>query len=329
MPRKAKGRGSGVGTSLAPKPNIPRARQGKVKKKESILGDTCSHSQIHSYLVLTGTGGRPAGPERPLLSCYLPSLLLSCPLSFSSFMASVLILGTAGIGGALARRLFAKSVPLILCGRSEEKLSALKSAMPGVETHTLDCSDPSAVERVVKGLASKGPLRGLVYAVGSIPLKPLKSTSPEDFLSTYNLNFLSAAMAVKSASPALSGHSVPGSIVLFSTVAAAVGFPNHCAIASAKGALEAFTRSSAAELSPKIRVNCIAPSLMDTPLASRMTSNEAVKKGISEAHPIPRLGTAEEGAALAEFLLNDESSGWMTGQVIALDGGRSTLRPKN
>jgi len=238
---------------------------------------------------------------------------------------SVLIVGVAGVGGALARRLFAKNTHLILGGRSEEKLGALFGAK--ADTLVLDCSDPSAVEAAVKSI--KVPLKGLVYCVGSIPLKPLKSTSVQDFTTCYNLNFLSAAMAVKAAYPALSGGSTPGSVVLFSTVAAAVGFPNHTAIASAKGALEAFTRSAASELSPKVRLNCIAPSLMDTPLASRMTSNEAMKKSLGEAHPIPRLGTSEDAAALAEFLLDENSSGWMTGQVLALDGGRSTLRPRN
>jgi len=239
---------------------------------------------------------------------------------------SVLICGSSGIGASLARALFARNIPLHLLGRNEAALKALSAATNNSPYTLLDLSNPELVEPAVKGL---GPLRGLVYAVGSIPLKPLKSTTPSDFTAAYNLNFLSAALALKAATPALSSGPTPGSVVFFSTVACAQGFPNHVAIASAKGALEAFTRSAASELSPKIRVNCIAPSLTDTPLASRMTSSETMRKALGDAHPMQRLGRPEDSAALAEFLLDDDKSGWMTGQIFGVDGGRSTLRPKN
>jgi NAD(P)-dependent dehydrogenase (short-subunit alcohol dehydrogenase family) len=189
--------------------------------------------------------------------------------------------------------------------------------------------DEDLVRVAAEAKASGGSLSGLVYAVGSIPLKPLKSSTANDFLEAYMLNTVGGALLVKYCAPQLTAGSQPGSVVLFSTVAARVGFPNHCAIAGAKGGVEALTRSIAAEYAPKLRVNCIAPSLSDTPLASRMTSNDAMRKALGDAHPIPRVGTATDSAALAEYLLDDVLSGWVTGQIFPVDGGRSTLRPKN
>ena len=241
--------------------------------------------------------------------------------------ARVLIFGTGGIGRCLAQRLAARGTPIHLVGRAEERVAPLAAELQAPYT-LLDCSQPEAVEAGVAALAAATPLRGLVYAVGSIPLKPLKGTTAKDYTDAFNLNFLSAALAVKAAAPALAASS--GSVVLFSTVACAQGFPNHAALASATGALEAFTRSAAAELSPQgVRVNCIAPSLSVTPLAARMTSSEAMRKALGEAHPLGRLGTAADSAAMAEWLLDEKWGGWVTGQVYAVDGGRSTLRPKN
>ena len=166
---------------------------------------------------------------------------------------------------------------------------------------------------------------GLAYCVGSIVLKPLKRSKEEDFLEAFRLNCLGAAMAIQAAEPAL--RKAKGSVVLFSTIAAGSGFTNHAVTAAAKGATEALTRSLAAEFAPDIRVNCIAPSLLRTPLARSITDNEVMAKSIAQLHPIPRLGEAEDAAALASFLLSPDS-GWISGQVISLDGGRSTLRVK-
>ena len=203
---------------------------------------------------------------------------------------TTIIFGIGGIGGALARRLVLKGRPVHLVSRSSEKLQALSLELGNSPFTSLDCSNPEAVETAVKAIVASGPVHGLVYAVGSIPLKPLKGTSIIEFQNAMALNFMSAAMSVKAATSALSTGPIPGSVVLFSTVAASQGFPNHCAIAAAKGAIEAFTRSAASELSPKIRINCIAPSLTDTPLASRMTSSEAMRKSLGEVHHTGRLG---------------------------------------
>ena len=241
-------------------------------------------------------------------------------------MAQTLIFGVGGIGRCLAQRLAVRGTPVHLIGRSSDKVSALANELKAPFS-IVDCSQPEEVEALTQRLAAATPLKGLVYAVGSIPLKPLKGTSAKDFLDAYSLNFLSAALAVKAAAPALCAEG--GSAVLFSTVACAQGFPNHTAIAAAKGALEAFARSAAAEYAPKMRVNVIAPSLTDTPLASRMTSSEGMRKALGDAHPMGRLGTAADSAAMAEFLLDSKWSGWVTGGLFPVDGGRSSLRPKN
>ena len=239
---------------------------------------------------------------------------------------SVLICGAAGIGRSLALRLHARGVPLHLVARDASKLRAVTAGGGGAPYTAADATSDS-FEDAIRGIASSTPLRGLVYAIGSIPLKPLKGTSAADFVAAFTLNSLGAALALKAAAPSLAAGAQPGSAVLFSTVACAQGFPNHAAIAMAKGAVEALTRAAAAELAPRVRVNCIAPSLTDTPLAARMLSSDAMRKALGEAHPIPRVGAADDVAALAELLL--EPACFINGQVLAVDGGRSTLRPTN
>ena len=136
---------------------------------------------------------------------------------------------------------------------------------------------------------------------------------------------IGAALAVQAAAPAL--RKAQGSVVLFSTVAAGQGFGNHTVIASAKGGVEALTRSLATDLAPDIRVNCIAPSLSRTELADQLLSNERMAESLAASHPLKRIGEAADSAAMAAFLLGGESS-WITGQVFPVDGGRSALRTR-
>ncbi|MEJ6623210.1 MAG: 3-oxoacyl-[acyl-carrier protein] reductase [Arcticibacterium sp.] len=162
---------------------------------------------------------------------------------------------------------------------------------------------------------------GFVYCPGSINLKPLKMLSNEAFRSDMEINFFAMLPIVQSIMPRMS---LGSSIVYFSTVAVGMGMPFHASIAAAKGAVEGFTKSLAAEYAPKIRVNCIAPSLTDTPLAGRLLNNEKKREMMDARHPLKRVGTPADIAQMAVFLLSDQSS-WMSGQILGVDGGMSSL----
>jgi NAD(P)-dependent dehydrogenase (short-subunit alcohol dehydrogenase family) len=237
----------------------------------------------------------------------------------------ILIYGaTGGIGEATARALRAEGYALHLTAREPTRLAALAGELD-VGFTAADIEEPGAFARVA---FEAGPaLAGLVYAVGTIDLKPFARASEADFQRAFRINAQGAALAVQAALPALKAAADTAGIVLFSSIAARQGFAAHAAIAMAKGAVEGLTLSLAAELAPKIRVNAIAPSLTRTPLAAALTGNAAMAAGIAALHPIPRLGEPADIAALAAFLVSDEA-GWITGQVFGVDGGRSSLRVK-
>jgi NAD(P)-dependent dehydrogenase (short-subunit alcohol dehydrogenase family) len=240
-------------------------------------------------------------------------------------MTKHIIIGTSGIGGALARQLSSTGHDLHLIGRNSDKVAALAGEL-GASHAVADVTDAAALEQAVQ--AAGTAIDGLAYCVGTINLKPAHRTTDADVMKDFELNALGALRAAKAALPALKASTEPtAAIVLFSTVAVGQGFASHASIAMAKGAIEGLMRTLAAEWSPKIRVNAVAPSLTKTPLAALMTANEATAKAIADMHPLQRLGEAEEVAALAAFLLSSQA-GWITGQVIGVDGGRSTLRVK-
>lgn len=233
--------------------------------------------------------------------------------------------GSGGIGSALARQLRARGHGVHLVARDRERLSALAVEI-GATFSVADVLDRDAVAAVA---GEAGPrLAGLAYCVGSINLKPVGRLTDAEFLRDYELNALGAVRAVQASLPALKAHDGPtASILLISTVAVAQGFAAHASVSMAKGAVEGLTVALAAELAPRIRVNCIAPSLTRTPLAKALTGSETMANAIAALHAIPRLGEAEDVAPLATLLL-DRDSGWITGQIIGVDGGRSMLRTK-
>lgn len=236
----------------------------------------------------------------------------------------IIIVGaTGGIGSALATRLHAAGRSLHLVGRDAGRLAAMAGPLEAT-TAIADAMDAQALAAAIRAAGPRAG--GLAYCVGSIVMTPLKRATEAMFVDTFRLNAVGAALAIAAAADAL--KAAEGSVVLFSTVAARAGFTNHAVIAAAKGALEGITVSLAAELAPHVRVNAIAPSLTRTGIAEPLTGNEAMARAIAAAHPIPRLGEAEDSAALAAFLLSPDA-GWITGQIIAVDGGRSTVRTKN
>lgn len=168
-------------------------------------------------------------------------------------------------------------------------------------------------------------LHGLVYCPGSINLKPFNRFNEDDFLADFQQNFIGAIRIIQKCLPSLK-KSGNASIVLFSTVAVKVGMPFHTSIAASKGAVEGFAKSLAAELAiNKIRVNVVAPSLSDTSLAEQLLSTPEKREASAKRHPLQRIGTTNDSAELAAFLLSDKSS-WMTGQIIGVDGGLGTLK---
>ena len=225
---------------------------------------------------------------------------------------------TGSIGSSLAEQLKNSGNNIHLVGRNESELSSISEKL-GCSHTVADVLEERFIE-IVKSDISE--IKGLAYCVGSIDLKPLRMVNEQDFQKCMKLNLYSAVEAIKGYQESLKKNK--GSIVLFSTVAAQRGFTNHAIIASAKAAVEGLTVSLAAEFAPNIRVNCVAPSLTKSKIAEPMLKNTAIAEGIAKAHPLKRLGEGKDSAALAKFLLTEDSS-WVTGQIIAVDGGRSKL----
>ncbi|MEM1336616.1 MAG: SDR family oxidoreductase [Bacteroidota bacterium] len=223
----------------------------------------------------------------------------------------LLIGGSHGIGYALAKKLVERNHTIYIASRTKEQLEGLPITHIPFDVSTQDVASMVLPER----------LDGFVYLPGSINLKPFKMLSLDTFREDMELNFFGLVKVLKKVLPLMT----PGSsTVFYSTVAVGTGMPFHASVAAAKGALEGFTKSLAAEYAPNIRVNCVAPSLVDTPLAQRLLNNDKKREMMSERHPLKRFGNPEDIANLTAFLLADDSS-WITGQIIGVDGGLSTL----
>ena len=230
-----------------------------------------------------------------------------------------LIVGATGsIGSNLATQLHNSNKDVHLVGRNENETKALSEKL-GFTYTIADVLEDGFVDKIKSDITD---IKGIAYCVGSIDLKPLKISTESDFNKCMKLNLYSAVELIKGFHESLKKNK--GSIVLFSTVAAQRGFTNHSIIASAKAAIEGLTVSIAAEFAPNTRANCVALSLTNSKIAQPMLKNTAIAQGIAKAHPLKRLGEGKDGAALAKYLLTDESS-WVTGQIIAVDGGRSKL----
>lgn len=168
-------------------------------------------------------------------------------------------------------------------------------------------------------------LDGFVYCPGSINLRPFKGLKPENFLNDFSINVMGAVKTLQSILSKLQSGDVTASVVFYSTVAVQTGMAYHASVAAAKGALEGMARSLAAELAPKVRVNVIAPSITNTPLADKFLNNDTKKENAAGRHPLQRFGSAKEMAEATEFLLSDKSS-WMTAQILHIDGGIGDIK---
>ena len=230
-----------------------------------------------------------------------------------------LIFGATGsVGSSLAEQLKNSGNDIHLVARNESEVKANAEKL-GCSYTVADVLEDGFIEKVKSDI---NDIKGVAYCVGSIDLKPLRMVTEADMNKCMKLNLYSAIEVIKGFQESLKKNK--GSVVLFSTVAAQRGFTNHTIIASAKAAVEGLTVTLAAEFAPNIRVNCIAPSLSKSKIAEPMLKNPTIAEGIAKAHPLKRLGEGKDSAALAKFLITEESS-WVTGQVIAVDGGRSKL----
>lgn len=224
--------------------------------------------------------------------------------------------GSSGVGLALAAQLSASQAHLFTASRTEP---------PGLDRGTylpLDVEQP-----VGEALAAlPETLHGLVYCPGTIHLRPFNRLTEQEFLKDFRVNVLGAVNVIQACLPRLKGAQ-GASIVLFSTVAAKTGMNFHASIATAKSGLEGLALSLAAELSgSRIRVNVVAPSLTDTPLAKNLLASDEKREASNKRHPLGRIGTPEEVASVAAFLLSDQAS-WITGQILGVDGGLGNLKP--
>lgn len=247
--------------------------------------------------------------------------------------STCLVIGAAGgIGSCLARRLAKDGWRLILAGRRIESLDALAAEVSStgarhVRTAQVDARDWDALDALFAANASHdGGITAVVNLAGSILLKPAHSTSLQDFDDTISQNLRTAFGVVRAAGKHMRVNG--GSVVLMSSAAGRIGLANHEAIAAAKGAVEGLVRSAAATYaSSRLRFNAVAPGLVHTPMAARITGNEASLKASESMHPMGRIGNPEEIAAMIASLVGPTGT-WITGQVFSLDGGLSTVKAR-
>jgi NAD(P)-dependent dehydrogenase (short-subunit alcohol dehydrogenase family) len=225
----------------------------------------------------------------------------------------LIIGGSSGIGLALAEELSKSNQVFATFAKNEQ------SSSTNLQYHFID-----VLEENLDFSFLPEKIDGLVYCPGAINLKPFARIKPSDFLQDYQLQVVGAVKVIQAVLPKLKLSEHPA-IVLFSTVAVQTGFNFHSLVSSSKGAIEGLTKALAAEFSPKIRINCIAPSITDTPLAGTILSTPEKKEANAQRHPLKKIGSAQDIANLASFLLTEQSS-WITGQILHIDGGISSLK---
>ncbi len=239
----------------------------------------------------------------------------------------VVLGASGGIGSVLTRRLAGQGARLVLAARPSDRLRSLADAVSG-HAFELDATQPEQVERcLARAVDLHGRVDGVCNCVGSLLLKPAHLTTDDEWAATLAINLTSAFATVRAGARAMLDRG--GSIVLVSSAAARVGLSNHEAIAAAKAGVIGLTLAAAATYAPRnVRVNCVAPGLVRTPLTARLTAHEASAKASTAMHPLGRLGEPGDVAAALEWLLSPTQS-WVTGQAIGIDGGLADLRVRS
>ena len=241
---------------------------------------------------------------------------------------SYVVIGAyGGIGEALCRRLVQGGARVLLAGRDAKRLAHLATDVGG-ETFALDATSTGEVEACLRRAVELfGRVDGVANCVGSLLLKPAHAMTDQEWSSVLATNLGSAFAVVRAAGLVMAAHG--GSVVLVSSAVARIGLANHEAIAAAKAGIEGLALAAAASYAPKgIRVNCVAPGLTRTPLTAKLWQNDLVAKASAGMHALARLGTPEEIASAIDWLL-DAEQGWVTGQVIGVDGGLSRVRSRS
>lgn len=229
------------------------------------------------------------------------------------------------IGGALADRLLKHhDGHVVVAGRNEEKLSALKHALGDrCEYHIVDALNGTEVDSFIKHM--KEPITGVANCIGTVILKPAHSTTDKEFEDTMRINAFSSFNILKSSVKVMSKQQ-HGSIAFCASAVAMHGIQNHEAIAAAKGAIVSMAKSAASTYAPKnIRINCVAPGLIETPMTERITKSDAARKASESMHALKRIGKPQDVAAALEFFLSPENT-FVTGQVLGVDGGLGSVR---
>jgi len=230
-------------------------------------------------------------------------------------MKNYLVIGaSSGIGAATATQLSA----------THQVYGTFYKNQPPAATSNISFHQLNVLDETYDLSFLPDSLDGIVYCPGAINLKPFARINPNDFLEDYKLQVLGAIKIIQQCLPKLK-QADSASIILFSTVAVQTGFNFHSIVSSSKGAIEGLTKALSAEFAPKIRVNCIAPSITQTPLANAILGTPEKVEANAQRHPLKKVGTAQDIANAAVFLLTEQSA-WVSGQIFHIDGGMSTIK---